>query len=429
MRLAPAALVLPLLLPAVRLRAAAPPEQVRLVVIVTRHGVRSPLPLAGGIGQYAAQGWPRWEVPPGILTPHGAQEMADMGYYYRERLVAQGVLSGNPALDLARVYFQSDNDERCEATAREMAMTLLPGRMAVVHALPEGRADPLFLPAKVPVGRPDRARAVAAILGRMGGDPAALGPVIRPNLEALEGVLLGGKPPPPGKVSILGLPSAVREKPGDTLATTVGPLHLGDYFAEYFLLEYEDGMPLSQVGWGRVDGAMLTRLMQLHELDWEYELRTFYVAQAQGSNLASHVLQTLEQAATGRPVPGAIGTPADRVVVLAGHDTNIANLGGLLGLSWIVPGSWPNPQLPGGALVFELRRREGAWYVRTLYIAQTPEDVRAGRVPTLKDPPAIAPIFVPGCSGARPGYGAPLAAFAARVRAAVDPRFVDPSSD
>jgi len=100
-------------------------------------------------------------------------------------------------------------------------------------------------------------------------------------------------------------------------------------------------------------------LLELHSLYFDFTQRTFYPAQVQASNLASHLLQTLEQAVSNRTVPGAIGGVGDRLVVVMGHDTNQANLSGLLGLSWMLPGAQLCPLFTGGALVFELWRRRG----------------------------------------------------------------------
>jgi 4-phytase/acid phosphatase len=191
-----------------------------------------------------------------------------------------------------------------------------------------------------------------------------------------------------------------------------------------------DGMPLANVGWGRADRATLTRLMQLHSLYFDLSQRTFYPAQTQASNLASHILQTMGQTVTGRLLPGAIGTPDDRLVFLIGHDTNIANLGGLLGLTWMLPETPANPLLPGGALVFELRlhRGDGRWFVRTFYVSQTLDQMRAAEPLTLQNPPKVAPIFIPDCSGAGPGFEAPYEKFAERVRRVIDPKFILPGS-
>jgi 4-phytase / acid phosphatase len=71
-------------------------------------------------------------------------------------------------------------------------------------------------------------------------------------------------------------------------------------------------MDASKVGWGRVDANKLRELMQLHTANAELERRTSIVARAQSSNLLRHILASMRQAESGKPVAGALGKPGDR---------------------------------------------------------------------------------------------------------------------
>jgi 4-phytase / acid phosphatase len=156
--------------------------------------------------------------------------------------------------------------------------------------------------------------------------------------------------------------------------------------------------------------------------------RTYYPAQVGASNIASHIIDTLEQGAEGQPVPGAIGPSGERIVVLVGHDSTQASVGGLFGMNWCVAGTQMNPMLPGGALVFELWKRGGqdGFYVRTSYVTQSLDQQREATPLTLDSPPARAPIFVPGCGGPAPNFDAPLASFVRQARKVIDPSFIAP---
>ena len=105
--------------------------------------------------------------------------------------------------------------------------------------------------------------------------------------------------------------------------------------------------------------------------------RTGYIARAQSSNLLFHILQSMRQAGGAQPVPGALTSPDDRLLILVGHDTNLANIAGALGLNWLIDGRRDDTP-PGGALVFELwrRRDKGEFSVRTFYMAQTLDQMR-----------------------------------------------------
>ena len=67
-----------------------------LVVIFSRHGIRSPIQSNAALAPYAASAWPAWSVAPGMLTPHGARQMTAMGAYYRAKYVRGRVVVRPP---------------------------------------------------------------------------------------------------------------------------------------------------------------------------------------------------------------------------------------------------------------------------------------------------------------------------------------------
>ena len=109
----------------------------------------------------------------------------------------------------------------------------------------------------------------------------------------------------------------------------------------------------------------------------------------------------MQRAASGRPVAGALGKPEDRLLILVGHDTNLSNVSGALGLTWLIDGRLDDTP-PGGALMFELwqDRQTGEYSVRTSYTTQTIEQMRSVASLSTQNPPERVPVFVPGCSQA-----------------------------
>jgi 4-phytase / acid phosphatase len=399
-------------------------DELRLAIILTRHGVRAPLMSNEAMASLASQPWPKWEVPPAIQTPHGNMLVAFMGDYYRARFVEAGLLSGDPTRDGPLVYLRADNDQRTIETARIIGKALVQTGEPEVHALPEGDKDPLFRAEVANVGHPDAELAAAAIRGRLGGDPANIDRAYATQIAELKGILYGPAGPPAD--SPFNRPTTITAGEGGRFLNITGPLLAAEHCTDAFILEYTDGKPANEVGWGKVDGKVLTDLLGLHELLFDLYDRTYYLAQVQASNLASHIIDTLEQATLDQPVPGALGPAGERVVVLGGHDSNISEIGGLLGLNWWIPGSQMDPTFPGGALVFELWKHGGqeSYFVRISYVAQTLDQMRDGSPLTADNPPALAPIYIPGCSGPGPGYDAPLASFVRQARKVIDPAFI-----
>jgi 4-phytase / acid phosphatase len=406
--------------------------ELKYVVIVSRHGVRPPLWTDEQLNRYAIQPWPKWDVPPGHLTAHGAALLKLFGAYDRAQFAKAGLLSAKGCNDADKVYIWADTDERTIATGRALSEGMLPDCGLKVNSLAEGEPDPIFSPLAAGIGHADRGLGTASVIGRIGGHPDALLDVHRPAIETLEEILLGCKSgaesPQAGRISqlsVLTIPASVGPAKGDKLAEMKGPIATASTLAENFLLEYANGMTGGDLGWGRLDEAKLRQIMSVHTAYENLLRRDPYIGRASASNMLSHILKSMEQAIAGRAVAGAMGKPGDRVLVLAGHDGNVSNIAGTLDLSWLLPGYQPNDTPPGGALFFELwRQPNGEYQVRSYYTAQTMEQMHNAMPLTQDNPPAVAPLFLQGCSEAGPGMPCSWTTFQHKVEAAIDPSMV-----
>jgi 4-phytase/acid phosphatase len=361
-------------------------EQLQFAVVLTRHGVRSPTWEAERLNGYSSAAWPSWGVAPGELTPHGRELMKIMGVFYREYF---STLTAHPGCN--RVYFRADSAQRTLETARALAEGITPGCKVEIHANPEGEKDALFDGAESGTARLDAKLALAAVAGRLGPEPKAILETHRAAFDTLNRVLNGT-----GKAahSIFDEPFALTGSKG-TVGMN-GPLSLASTLSEDLLLEYTDGMPAAKLGWGRLTAENLLDVMSLHTAYAELMRRTPYVARTRGSNLLSYIVKAMEQAASGKAEAP--------LLVISGHDTNLSNLSGMLGLSWLLPGYQADDAPPGGALVFSLWKSGGQYSVRLQFVAQTLDQMHDGTVLSRAHPPAIANVFVPGCSSGAEGY-------------------------
>ncbi len=397
-------------------------DQLRFVLVLTRHGVRSPTWTNQRLDEYSKDPWPRWPVAPGLLTPHGKQLMNLFGGYYRAWFAERGLLSTTGCADAAKVYLWADTDQRTRETGSGLADGLMPGCHVQVHALEGSTQDELFHSIRN-VDSSHSQAAFAALSGRIGDHPATLSGAYREPLIAMQRALLNCKEADcsgSARKSLLAVPPSVSPGSGDHLAELKGPLMTAATFAENLQLEYLEGMPDADVGWGRLDGSQIQSLMALHAASSDLVQRTPYIARTQAAHLLDAIVRTMQQAEIGKSESGAIGPVGERVVFLVGHDTNISNVAAMLDAHWLIDGYQRDDAAPGGALIFQLWHRQGKQdAVKVSYWVQTSEQMRQALPLSLAAPPASANLFLPGCSLPEPGAPCSWDEFQATTRAAI----------
>lgn len=329
------------------------------VIMVMRHGVRPPTKPDPLPKTMVAQAWPGWDVGWGELTGHGAKAVGLLGESDRARYRA---LLG-PGCPTVRVV--ADSDERTTHTASAYIARLLPGcAVSVEHGAP-GVADPRFSPfdspspsvAPSPVTMDPALAAANAALpdGGTGELDQQLADDWR-MIDAITGCTAAA-------CRITARPTALSAAGGR--AKLSGALALGASFAQTLALEYADGKPMAEVGWGRVTRAQITALSHLHATEFAITARPLPIASA-----GSHVLLGEVRAALVAP-------PSPRFSIFVGHDSNLSWLGGALGIHWHVPQFARDDPPPGGALIFE-RWTDGAGHfaLRVLFRSQTLDEMR-----------------------------------------------------
>ncbi|MGA8111080.1 MAG: histidine-type phosphatase [Acidobacteriaceae bacterium] len=414
------------------------PAQLKLVVVLTRHGVRSPTGDPARYAKYSRAAWPQWDVPPGYLTPHGFEDMKLFGAWDRSLLARQGLLSAAGCADSARVWFYADSDQRTRESGRALAEGLFPECPPPVHGLPQGTPDDLFHPGH---------RAAAMLRD----DPPA-NPVPEPPGEALlrqaeaerltrqyhsqiaqmDRILATCGPPlspDHPRVSLFDVPTAPPPGTHGHSDDLRGPMGAAAGLSENFLLEYAQGMPMRDVGWGCISRITLNSLIAIHNAASDYEQRVPWVARRDASGLLDRIRAAMQQAVTGQALVGAPDPPGERVLFFVGHDTNLTTVAALLHLTWTAGGRHDDTP-PGSALVFELwrSRASGDYFVSVYFTAQTLDQLRNATPLTPAHPPLRVPLTIGGCSRAG-AAGCSWTAFSQLSGRAIDPDYVHPVQD
>jgi 4-phytase / acid phosphatase len=371
--------------------------RLKRVVMLMRHGVRPPTKAKVAPETMHDKPWPTWPVAFGELTPHGYEAVRLLGRWDRDHWASRGLLLADGCPGEADVEVAASSKSRTQATARALAEGMAPGCALHVEfpASPEGDVEfhPLDAGA-MPIDADEAMRAVAA-LAPAGGMQAEL--AANAQRFALLNRALGCTGARKNAAcDVSAMPAGLVRNEGDR--PDVGdPFGLASTISQTFLLEYLEGKPMHDVAWGRLTRAQIEDLLEFHSLKFYYEGRAPYVAARAASPLASRMLQAMLR--------------GPRLTVLVGHDTNIADLGGLLDLHWKVPSYPRDDPPPGGALGFEvLADATGRQFVRAFYRSQTMDQVRDLQPLSASNAPSYEYLPIPGC-----GSLCPMAQFEQKV--------------
>jgi 4-phytase/acid phosphatase len=413
-------------------------------VILSRHGVRSPIPSQSELSTWTASKWPTWHCPipgnadricgSGELTERGKALAGQMGHYYRTYL--SSLLPVDQCPPAWELFFWADVTERTKDTGLSLLRGFRPSCDATKYFhTAQARTDRVFHPVTGTDGRCklDAARAERDMIARAGGNLSTIVRGLENELATAQSTLqccqqslcqtawsktCRQHPPPPNTCTLTKtLPTCLVRHPESGTPTRVelgGALRVASTFAELLLLEYGNGFAPSDVGGGRITREQMTPVFRLHTTAFDLEQRTPYIAALQGSLLLRKILLALKNETDARAGTAPAGA---KFVAYVGHDTNIANLGGMLELSWQQPGYQKDQTPPAGALTFELREEgSGIRNVYVSYVAQSLDDMR-----DLKgDHPTRTPVVVPNCSTAETGFPCRLDKLEALVNQKLD---------
>lgn len=369
-----------MLLPATALSSSRKPGEpiVERIVIVMRHGIRAPLASEVPQGTRIATPWPRWPVEESRLTPHGIRALETVAAADRRRFIALGVLPRGCAAPGA-IRIRTNVSDRTIASGEAYARGIAPGCGLAAEHLEAGAIDPIFEPLRAGATRFDANRAVAEI-ERFTGGMRALAARHADTIALLDRILGCA---PRGTGCTPDAPARVSPSPDGRGIELQGPIRDTSGIAQVLLLQYVEGLPLRDVGWGRADPAALTRIGALHAALFDVFTRSPYMASHQAAVLGRHVMEKLAD------------PRGPRIEVLMGHDTNVTALGAVLRTSLRAPGYAVDDVPPGGAILIErLRdRKSGRRYVRLSYRTQSPQALRSGSAAA-----SIRPLTMAGCT-------------------------------
>ena len=361
--------------------------QLKQVVVLSRHNIRSPLSEKGSLlGDITPHDWFEWTSKTGELSLRGAMLETTMGQYFRLWLEKEGLFPENYIPKDGAVRFYANSLQRTQATARYFSAGLLPVAVVPVERHMEyNQGDSVFLP-QINFMNDDYAKDVEAdLIARSGGESLD---AYRDNLSGAISLLMD-------VVDMKDSEAYTSGKYGDLLADETqlslvegsepklsGPIKTALSVADALVLQYYEepddlkaafGHKLTEDDWKSVSSILST-----------YE-EILFASPTLASNLAHPILKELyaELNAQGREFS-----------FLCGHDSTITAFLAALGVNdYELPGAI-EPTTPIGVKVAFERwvNGKGESFFKVELIYQSVEQLRSIQPLSLDTPPMIVPI-------------------------------------
>lgn len=360
-----------------------PALELERVVLLIRHGIRAPLPGESPLIE-GADSWPEWQTPAGELTERGYRGARLLADYLRRDWIRLGLLPAAPCPPRNAIYVRANSLPRTIDSGRALLEGLSPGCELPLEHRPVGELDPLFSSIAAGLVQFDPEAALAAVR-QSGPTPAALIARHQQEFRMLGQVLGCARGPRPCDIARqFDAGMLTGERTGIRVS---GAIKVGAGGAQTLLLQYLEGYPAEKVGWGRAGPREIEQLSALHALPFVLESRPPYLARRIAGPLLSDLATRLRSES------------APRIAAFVGHDNHISAVASVLSIDFHAPGYAPNDAPVGGGLVFELLRspQSGERFVRTVYVAQTPGQLRNLTPLTGDRRPYQAAMVIPAC--------------------------------
>jgi len=164
--------------------------ELKEVVVMSRHNIRSPLTSGGAAYmRVTPYEWFKWTSPSSQLSQRGGVLETEMGQFLRKWLVGEGLLTDNYRPVDDEVLFYANSRQRTFATAKYFSAAFLPfANVEIQHKYEEDKMDPVFTPKFTKMNDAYRQK-VLDEMNAINGGPQAWMQAVQPTLTLIEEVI------------------------------------------------------------------------------------------------------------------------------------------------------------------------------------------------------------------------------------------------
>ena len=359
--------------------------ELKEVVVMSRHNIRSPLSSGGADYQRVTpHTWFAWSSPSSQLSLRGGVLETEMGQFFRKWVVSEGLLPDNYRPEGDEVLFYANSRQRTFATAKYFSAGFLPfANVEITHKYEEDKMDPVFTPQFTKMNDSYRQQ-VLDEMQAMNGGPQAWMAAQQPTLELMEELL-----------DMVHSPAAQNDtthfwyddiqfkiekgdepkmKGGYTLANSVADaLVLQCYESEDFA---PFGHELTMDQW-----RAICAVKEVYD-------GLLFTTHAAAVNLAYPLVSRIRE---------ELSRSDRKFMFLCGHDSNLASIGAALGFQFPETENALELHTPiGSKLVFEKWSDGSEEYVAVNLVYQSVQQLQGRTLLSTDVPPMVLPITIKG---------------------------------
>ena len=349
--------------------------QLDKVVILSRHGIRTPLEnTIAFLEKSSPLKWPSWDHAYGYLTTRGGVLETFFGHYLSQWLEQQNIKLTPENPD---IYVYANSLQRTVATAQFLVAGAYAGYdIPIEHKYTIEKMDPIFDPSvkndsseikqKV-LKEIEEADQKESIFKNLASAYKMVSDILDYSHSQLYAEL---------KCDFADIPYELHFVKNQEPELR-GPLAIGICVIDAFLLQYYSAFPKEHIAWGRITSQeQWQQLMQIrnHYIDLVFHSRT----------IARHNSKLLIN-----KIDDLLHNKTHKVNLLVGHDSTIAALLGALDFApYQLPNQFENTPI-GGMVILQRYRHvtSGKYFFKAEYVYQSFEQLYTGEAIDINNPP------------------------------------------
>ena len=360
--------------------------QLKEVVVMSRHNIRSPLTSGGAAYmRVTPHEWFKWTSPSSQLSLRGGVLETEMGQFFRKWVVGEGLLPDNYRPEGDEVLFYANSRQRTFATAKYFSAGFLPfANVEITHKLAEDKMDPMFTPRFTKMNDAYRQQVLGEIQALHGG-PQAWMAAQKPTLDLMEQVLDMAHSPAAqqGDTLHFSFDNTTFKIEKDDEPRMTGGFTLANSVADALVLQcYESesmtafGHELTVAQWRAICGVK------------EVYDGLLFTTHAAVVNLAHPLVSRIRE---------ELNRSDRKFMFLCGHDANLASIGAALRFNYPETENALELHTPiGSKLVFEKWSDGSEDYVAINLVFASVWQLQGRTLLSPDEPPMVLPVTVEG---------------------------------